>query len=78
MLKLELFLTLFGFQAAHFAYEFPHILPPYVTLTAKLQVAYPPLTAVPIDVHFTVRGLVGVDGGFQGGSEGGCDIGLQK
>ena len=82
MLKLELFLTLFGFQAAHFTYEFPHILPPHVTLAAKLQVAYPPLTAAAIDVHFTVQGPGGVDGGFQGGLEGGLeggrDGGLQK
>ena len=82
MLKLELFLTLFGFQAAHFTYEFHHILPPHVTLAAKLQVAYPPLTAGAIDVRFIVQDLGGVDGdfhdGLEGGVEGGRDGGLQK
>lgn len=71
----------FDSQAAHFTYEFPHILPPHVTLLAKFQAAYP-LTADAIDVHFTIQGPGGVDGGFQGGLEGGLeggrDGGLQK
>ena len=82
MLKLELFLTLFDFQAAHFIYEFHHILPPHVILAAKLQVAYRPFTATAIDVHFTVQGPDEVDGSFYDGLEDGLegrrDSGLQK